>query len=135
MGRLTKQQLEERFSICTFEVDTLGCEVVSAEPGRSVVKLKVDDRHRNGMGEVMGGVIYTLADFAFAVAANYEEFATVTADSQISFYSRVSGSELIAEAVFVRDGGRLRFCETKVTDDEGNYIAHVKATGYRAGAK
>ena len=132
MSKLTKEQLKERFSVCTFEVDTLGCEIESAEPGRAKVSLKIDDSHRNGHGEVMGGVIYTLADFAFAVAANLEEFGTVTADSSISFYNRVKGSVLYAEAVFVRDGGRLRFCETKVTDDEGTFVARVTATGYRA---
>lgn len=131
-NKLTQKELEERFSVCTFEVETLGCRIVSAEPGHAIVRLAIDERHSNGLGEVMGGVIYTLADFAFAVAGNYDEAGTVTADSQISFYNRVKGTELIAETFFVKEGGRLRFCETKVTDNEGTYVAHVKATGYRA---
>ena len=35
--------------------------------------LKIEDRHRNAMGAVMGGVYFTLADFALAVASNWQE--------------------------------------------------------------
>ena len=33
--------------------------------------LVIEDRHRNAMGAVMGGVYFTLADFALAVASNW----------------------------------------------------------------
>lgn len=35
--------------------------------------LKLSDSHRNALGAVMGGAIFTLADFAFAVAANWQD--------------------------------------------------------------
>ena len=34
--------------------------------------LLITDSHRNAMGAVMGGTYFMLADFAFAVAANWE---------------------------------------------------------------
>ena len=36
----------------------------------AVCSLELDDVHRNAYGGVMGGVIFTLADFAFAVLSN-----------------------------------------------------------------
>ena len=38
--------------------------------------LKIEDRHRNAMGAVMGGVYFTLADFALAVASNWQEMGS-----------------------------------------------------------
>ena len=35
--------------------------------------LILTDSHRNAIGAVMGGVYFMLADFAFAVAANWEK--------------------------------------------------------------
>ena len=37
----------------------------------AVCSLTVTDSHRNAMGAVMGGTYFMLADFAFAVAANW----------------------------------------------------------------
>ena len=39
----------------------------------AVCSLTITDSHRNAMGAVMGGVYFMLADFAFAVAANWEK--------------------------------------------------------------
>lgn len=133
MSKLTKEELKERFSVCAFEVDTLGCVVEEAEPGRSVVSLKIDERHMNGRGKVMGGVIYSLADFAFAVCANLEEFATVTTQSSVTFYDPPKGSELIARAECVKEGKKLRFCDIEVTDDAGTKVASVRTMGYYTG--
>ena len=47
--------------------------------------LKLKASHRNAMGAVMGGVYFTLADFAFAVAANWQEIGTVSLQSDISY--------------------------------------------------
>ena len=130
MSKLTKEQLKERFSVCTFEVDTLGCEIESAEPGRAKVSLKIDDSHRNGHGEVMGGVIYTLADFAFAVASNWQGDRTVALNCDISYLSPVKGKRLIAEASLVKDGRTTCVYMISVTDDLGTNIALIKAMGY-----
>ena len=35
--------------------------------------MKIEPRHRNAAGIIMGGAIFTLADFAFAVASNHEK--------------------------------------------------------------
>ena len=47
--------------------------------------LVITDSHRNAMGAVMGGTYFMLADFAFAVAANWEKMGCVSLHSDISF--------------------------------------------------
>jgi len=92
--------------------------------------LLITDSHRNAMGAVMGGVYFTLADFAFAVAANWENMGCVSLHSDISFLGAAKGKKLIAKAVCVKDGKSTACYRVEVTDDLGNLTATVTTTGY-----
>lgn len=91
--------------------------------------LPLDGRHRNANGQVMGGVTYTLADFTFAVAANFRQPRTVTLSAQINYLSTVKGNTLIAESRLIKNGRRNCFFEISITDDLGTPIANVSITG------
>lgn len=95
--------------------------------------LTVTDSHRNAMGAVMGGVYFTLADFAFAVAANREAMGCVSLRSDISFLCPAKGKKLIAKAVCLKDGRSTACYRVDVTDDAGNLTAVVTVTGYHVG--
>ena len=41
--------------------------------GHSVCEMPIEDIHRNAMGNIMGGAIFTLADFALAIAGNVSQ--------------------------------------------------------------
>ena len=84
---------------------------------------------RGAHGQVMGGVMFTLADFAFAVATNSENSFTATADSHISYLSSSKGKKLFAECRKVKEGRRLCFYEIMITDDLGAEIAVISTTG------
>ena len=45
-----------------------GMRLVELRPGFAKTRLQVEERHLNSIGTVQGGVIFTLADFAFGVA-------------------------------------------------------------------
>ena len=66
--------------------------------------LVITDSHRNAMGAVMGGTYFMLADFAFAVAANWENMGCVSLRADISFLGTAKGEKLIARATCVKDG-------------------------------
>jgi acyl-CoA thioesterase len=105
---------------------------VVEEIGENYAKcsMKLTEDHRNAYGGIMGGAIYTLADFAFAVASNYgKECATVSLVGQANFLSASKGKELFAEARMLKDGKRNSFFEVKVTDDLDKLIAIVSFTG------
>lgn len=88
------------------------------------------DSHRNAMGAVMGGTYLMLADFAFAVAANWEKMGCVSLRSDISFLGAAKSKRLIAKAVCMKDGRTTACYRVYVTDEFGNLAATVTATGY-----
>lgn len=95
--------------------------------------LKIEDRHRNAMGAVMGGVSFTIADFAFAVAANWQEIGTVSLNSSITYLGAPKGKYLTAEAVCVKNGRTTSCYRIIVSDELGNPTATVTTTGYKKG--
>lgn len=130
-----KKTLEEVRKI--FEGDRFATEngAVIEEIGDhgAVCSLVLTNSHRNAMGAVMGGVYFMLADFAFAVAANWEKMGCVSLHSDISFLGAAKGEKLIAKAVCIKDGKSTACYRVDVTDELGNLAATVTTTGYHVG--
>ena len=78
----------------------------------------------------MGGVYFTLADFAFAVATNRTE-QTVSLNANITFLSPAKGEELIATAHCIKDGRTTCFYEIDITDESGNMLVKVAINGFK----
>ena len=127
-----KNTLEEVRKI--FEGDRFATEngAVIEEIGHhsATCSLMITDSHRNALGAVMGGTYFMLADFAFAVAANWEKMGCVSLRSDISFLGAAKGNRLIAKAVCLKDGRSTACYRVDVTDEYGNLTATVTATGY-----
>ena len=127
-----KNTLEEVRKI--FEGDRFATEngAVIEEIGHhsATCSLLITDSHRNAMGAVMGGTYFMLADFAFAVAANWEKMGCVSLRSDISFLGAAKGEKLIAKAACVKDGRTTACYRVDVADEYGNLTATVTATGY-----
>lgn len=92
----------------------------------------ITDSHRNAMGAVMGGVYFMLADFAFAVAANWQRMGTVSLNADISFLGSAKGDKLMAEAVCIKDGRTTACYRIDVKDNLENLVATVTTTGYHS---
>lgn len=130
-----KRTLEEARRI--FEGDRFATEngAIIEEIGdhSATCSLVITDLHRNAMGAVMGGTYFMLADFAFAVAANWEKMGCVSLRSYISFLGAAKGKKLTAKAVCVKNGKTTACYRVDVTDDLGNLTATMTATGYHVG--
>ncbi len=109
----------------------LGIEIVEAAPGHAVVELHVGEKHLNGIGIVQGGVIFTLADYAFAVASNAGAGVTVGVNASISYYRAPKGSRIRAEASEESAGKKLCGYKVVVTDEDGELVASFSGLGYR----
>lgn len=92
--------------------------------------VQLTDIHRNAMGGVMGGVHFTLADFAFAVASNWQKMGTVALSTDIAFIGAVKGDSLTAVAELVKDGRSVNCYHITVKDNLGNIVADVKTVGF-----
>lgn len=127
-----RKSLEEVRKI--FEGDRFATEngavIEEIDEHSAVCSLILTDSHRNAMGAVMGGVYFMLADFAFAVAANWEKMGCVSLNSDISFLSAVRGKKLMAKAVCIKNGRNTACYHVDVRDELGNLAAVVTVTGY-----
>ena len=83
----------------------------------------------NGHGFAHGGMIFALADSAFAYVCNGANHASVAAQASIVFLDKVSeGETLIAEATEVAREGRAGVTRVAVRAGDGRTIAEF--TGY-----
>ena len=130
------EKVREFFSKDRYATNQTGCEVLEADENYAKCSMPITDNHRNAYGGVMGGSIYTLADFAFAVATNFDkEFLTVSLVGQASFMNASRGSVLYAEAKLIKDGKTNCFYEVTITDDLDKVIAVVSFTGAHVAKK
>lgn len=108
-----------------------GVEIVSAGVGYCKVKLHIEKKHLNGANVVMGGAIFTLADFAFAVASNSHGELALAINGNISFLKGKSEGVLYAEAVEMVDPKKLGVYDVKVLDEAGDIVALFTGMVYR----
>ena len=97
----------------------------------SVTSMTIGDRHRNAYGGVMGGAIFTLADFAFAALTNDLERVAVAQQVSISYLSAPKGTRLIATARYRKDGRTSCVVNVDVVDDTGRDVAQFVGTGFK----
>ena len=90
----------------------LGMHVVEMSEGHAVVTMVVRDDMANGHGIAHGGLVFTLADTAFAMACNAEGSVTVSSGAEI-IYSWV-GQELTATAQLRSMRGRSGIYDVQV---------------------
>ena len=83
----------------------------------------------NGHGYAHGGMIFALADSAFAYVCNGANHASMAAQASIVFLDKVrEGETLIAEASEVAREGRAGVTRVAVSTDDGRKVAEF--TGY-----
>ena len=79
---------------------TFGFTVTSAHGGEATAEFTVREEFANGHGICHGGVTFTLADTAFACAANSVLPGSVTADADITYLAPARvGDALVAHAL------------------------------------
>lgn len=105
----------------------LGMIVEVDEPGHAVVSMRVRDDMLNGFAITHGGLVFTLADTAFAIACNEDDRVTVAAGADISFLkSTRAGQTLTASAVRRRVSGRTGLYDVTITDETGDVVAEFR---------
>jgi acyl-CoA thioesterase len=109
----------------------IGIEAVFIEPGRARMRLDPDERHRNGLGMVHGGALFTLADLALAAAANAGEHSAVAVNAAMTFVKPGRHGPLFAEARELSAGRTIAAYTVDVTDSDGVLLASFQATVYR----
>ena len=131
-----KQQLAEAVLQHMLAADAysrwLGVEVLEVAPGRSTIAMTVRPEMVNGFGISHGGIVYSLADSAFAFAVNSFGRVTVAVDCTMSYPAAVRpGDVLTARAVEQNSTRNLAFCEVTVTNQRDEAVGYFRGTAYR----
>lgn len=93
--------------------------------------LEIQDIHKNAYGGVMGGVIFTLADFTFAASSNFRQPLTVSVTAQVNFIGMAKGKKLISQSKLIKDGRTTCLYEINIADELGTKVAFVTISGMK----
>jgi acyl-CoA thioesterase len=127
----TKEQIIERFKADRYATEVTGIEIVDAKPGYAKTKLLIQPKHFNAVGIVQGGVVFTLADFAFAVASNTGvEEITVAIECHLAFMKPTTAGTLFAEAAQISKTKSLVSYNIPVTNENGELVAQFYGRGF-----
>lgn len=107
-----------------------GIRLVDCGPGRAVARMTLKAGHMNGVDVAQGGAVFTLADFAFAVACNSRGPVVLAIDVSISFLAATTRGTLTATAREVSRSARLSRVEVEVRDAKGGAVALFHGTAY-----
>lgn len=109
----------------------VGLELVKVEPGYAEARMAIHEKHLNGVNIVQGGAIFTLADFAFAAAANAVGKVTVSINANITYVKPARGKYLLAKATETSASRSLCNYTVDIFDeDNAVLIAKFNATGF-----
>src|SRR6516164_5823181 len=132
----TAQQRAERAAAALYERDrasqALGMRLAAVRPGWARVVMRVRADMVNGHGVCHGGMVFALADSAFAFACNSYNESTVAAAASIDFLAGArEGDELTAEAGELWRTRRNGIYEISVCNQRGERIALFRGRSYR----
>ena len=110
----------------------MGIELLELDEGYSKVALTMQPHMLNFHGLPHGGVIFSLADAAFAAACNSYGQVAVALNVHISFLAAVTvGTRLVAEGTEEHLGGRTGLYRLAVATEDGTLVALAHGTAYR----
>ena len=124
------EEAREYFSRDRFATEN-GMTLDELDESHAVTSMVLGDRHKNAYGGVMGGAIFTLADYAFAALTNDEGNVTVAQQVSINYLSAPKGAKLFARAAYRKNGRSSCVVNVDVSDDTGRDVAQFVGVGFK----
>lgn len=114
----------------------LGMQIIAIRAGHATLSMPVREDMVNGHHICHGGMIFTLADTAFAYACNSYNQNTVASACQIDFIAPAHEGEILeAEATERSATGRTGVYDVTVRTSEGKIIALFRGKSHRIGGE
>ena len=105
----------------------LGMELVEIGEGRATLTMPVRGDMVNGHGTCHGGMMFTLADSAFAFACNSRNAVTVAQECTVTFLAPAHADDLLtARAVERSRVGRSGIYDVTVSKGDGRVVAEFR---------
>jgi len=130
------QQLAERVQQAMLARDAfsqwLGIEVLAVGPTTCTVRMTVRPEMLNGFGVAHGGIVFSVADSAFAFACNTQGRITVSIENSITYPVAIRvGDVLTAVAREEAASERLGYYRVDVTRQGDEIVGLFRGTAYR----
>lgn len=125
------EDIKEFFATRDKFAQYVGIEIVEVEKGRAKVKLDINENHLNGVNIIHGAVLFSVADYAFAIASNSHGNVAVAINANISFVKAVSSGTIYAEAIEQSKNPKLATYLINVTNEQGELLATFHGMVYR----
>lgn len=109
----------------------VGIKLVEVKPGYAKAKMEITDKHLNAANIVQGGVIFTLADFAFEAASNSYGKVSLGINANISYFQPPKGKILIAEAKEISASKKIASYNVDIWGEDNELIARFTGMVYR----
>jgi acyl-CoA thioesterase len=109
----------------------IGIKLVDIKKGYALAELPLNENHLNGLDRVQGGVMFTLADYAFGSASNSEGFSTVGINVNITYFKAPIGKIIRAEAREINAQKKICGYQVDIMDEDGSIVAIFNGLGYR----
>ena len=129
-GFRTLEEARDFFSRDRFATEN-GMTLDELDADHAVCGLVLSERHLNAQGGVMGGAIFTLADFAFAALTNDPVRSTVAQQVSVNYLAAPKGGRLVATARYRKNGRSSCVVNVDVADETGRDIAQFVGTGFK----
>ena len=128
---MTPEERAEKSSQAMWQSDDaskwIGMSLIEVKEATATLELIVKKHHCNGHGNCHGGVIYSLADSAFAFACNSRNQSTVAQHNTITYLAPgFLGDTLTAQAVETSLIGRTGIYDVCVTNQNNEVIAEFR---------
>ena len=133
MGTGTFESLEaaRKYFEGDFYATESGIRIDELKDGSAVCSFEITEHHRNADGGVMGGAIFTLIDFSFAVASSSIHHPTVAQQVSVNYLNQPKGKKLTAKADCRKNGRSSCVYIVNVADETGREIATALMTGFK----
>ncbi|MBN2178539.1 MAG: hotdog fold thioesterase [Deltaproteobacteria bacterium] len=109
----------------------VGIELLEISAGRATAILKIKEHHLNAVDMVHGGVLFALADLAFAAASNSHGTIAVAVNNSISFIKAAEGDVLYAEAREISKDRKLAAYSVEIKDKTEKTVVLLHGLAYR----
>jgi acyl-CoA thioesterase len=111
--------------------ELLGIQLIELKQGYAKTIMTIKKEHTNGLDVTHGGVIFSLADYAFAEAVNFGDNVALAVQVSINYLKpSKEGDTLTAEAVLVSEGKTFELYQVTVRK-ENKTIAIFTGLAYK----
>lgn len=115
---------------------SLGMQLAQIGPGHAILNMRIREDMVNGHHICHGGMIFTLADTAFAYACNSYNQVTVASACQIDFIAPAREHEILeAEAIERSATGKTGVYDVTIRTNEGRIVALFRGKSHRLGGE